>query len=247
MKYKFYFSPFIMLLFLAFSGCKKDPVTKPVKFTATKYETIGYDFTGKPNYLLKDTISAELLSFIKSTLPNEKNLTVSNPQLFTNTAIADIAITKSSDVFITFVAQDGGNRNSIAYYIYPTNNPPTSSKDISLITYVFPSAGYKTPLLAGDKVKIGKFEAGTSIGFVLMENAWNSTTQELNNRAVHFCSNDALNPEVDPKLKKHAVLIKYIPDGKILIGFEDTDRTSSQCDNDFNDVIVYGTVTGSHN
>ncbi|MEO9003569.1 MAG: DUF4114 domain-containing protein [Ginsengibacter sp.] len=247
MKFKNYYFLFIMSSLLCFTACKKDPVTKPVKFTATKYATVGYDFVGKPNYLLKDTISADLLSFIRTTLPNQKNLTISHPELFASTAIADIAITRTSDVYITFVAQDGANKNSIAYYTYPTNNPPTTAKDILLITYVFPSAGHLTPLVAGDKVKIGKFEAGISIGFVLMQNAWNNTTQELNNDAVHFCSNDALNPEVDPNLKKHAVLIKYVPDGKILIGFEDTDRTSSLCDNDFNDVIIYGTVTGSHN
>lgn len=235
----------VFFLFVFFAACKKDPVTKPVKFTATAYETVGYDFTGKPNYLLKDTISPSLLSFINSTLPNEKNLTVSNPELFTSTAIADIAITEPSNVYITFVAQDGANKNSIAFYTYPTNNPPATAKDIALITYVFPSAGRQTPLEAGDKIKIGngKFEAGTSIGFVLMQNAWNSTTQKLNNDAVHFCSNDVLNPEVDPKLKKHAVLIKYTPENKILIGFEDTNRTDPQCDNDFNDVVVYGTVT----
>jgi len=49
---------------------------------------------------------------------------------------------------------------------------------------------------------------------------------------------------VDFKLKKHAVLISYAPENKILIGFEDTDRTNSQCDNDFNDVVVYATVKG---
>ncbi len=36
---------------------------------------------------------------------------------------------------------------------------------------------------------------------------------------------------------------KYAPEDKILIGFEDTDRTNPDCDNDFNDVVVYGTVT----
>jgi hypothetical protein len=242
MKLKSYSLLFVPVLF--FTSCKKDPVTKPVKFTSTTYQTLGYDFTGKPNYLLKDTISSSLLSFINTSLPNEKNLTVSNPELFTNTAIADIAITQSSDVFITFVSQDGANKNSIAFYTYPTNSPPASAKDISLITYVFPSAGHETPLKAGDKVILGKFESGTSIGFVLMQDAWNSTTHQLNNDAVHFCSNDILNPEVDPKLKKHAVLISYAPENKILIGFEDTDRTNSQCDNDFNDVVVYATVKG---
>ncbi len=243
MKSKNYALLFVLVLF--FTSCKKDPVTKPVKFPATTYETVGYDFTGKPNYLLKDTISPPLLSFINTILIDQKDLTISHPELFTSSAIADIAITQPSDVFITFVTQNGANKNSIAFYTYPTNNPPATAKDIALITYVFPSAGNQTPLEAGDKVKIGRFDAGTSIGFVLMQNAWNSTTRELNNEAVHFCSNDVLNPEVDPKLKKHAVLIKYAPEDKILIGFEDTDRTNPQCDNDFNDVVIYATVTGA--
>jgi hypothetical protein len=235
----------LFALFLFFISCKKDPVTKPVKFTSTTYQTLGYDFNGKPNYLLKDTISNSLLSYINTTLPEIEDLTVSHPELFKNSAIADVAITQPSDVFITFVTQNGANKNSIAFYTYPTNNPPATAKDIAEITYVFPSAGNQTPLEAGDKVKIGRFDPGTSIGFVLMQNAWNSTTSELNNDAVHFCSNDVLNPEVDPKLKKHAVLIKYAPENKILIGFEDTNRTSPECDNDFNDVVVYATVTGS--
>jgi hypothetical protein len=60
---------------------------------------------------------------------------------------------------------------------------------------------------------------------------------------VHFCSNEILNPEVDVNLKKHAVLINYIPEKKVLIGIEDTDRTKAICDNDFQDVVLYATVT----
>ena len=77
----------------------------------------------------------------------------------------------------------------------------------------------------------------------MLQGAWNSTSKTLDNKAVHFCSNDVLNPEVDPKLKKHAVLINYTPENKVLIGFEDVDRTRGDCDHDFNDVIVYATVT----
>ncbi len=226
------------------NACKKDPVTKPVKFTSTSYQTLGtYDATGNPDYLLKDTISSALLSFINNTLPNAENLTTSHPELFNTTAIADITITQSSDVFITFVKEDGRFKNSIAFYTYPTNQPPVSAKDIKIITYVFPNAGNLTPLQAGDKAKIGRFNVGTSIGFVLLQNAWNTTTKTLDNNSVHFCSNDALNREVDPNLKKHAVLIDYTSEKKVLIGFEDTDRTKPECDNDFNDVVVYGTVT----
>ena len=107
------------------------------------------------------------------------------------------------------------NNNAIAFYTYPTNQPPTKSKDIKEITYFFPSAGNLSPLVAGDKVNLGNFQPGTSIGFVLMQDAWKPKTSSLNNDAVHFCTNDALNPEVDPKLKKHGVLINYAPENKV--------------------------------
>ena len=236
---------FLFSILLLINACKKAAVTRPVKFTSTVYQNLGtYDSLGKPNYLeLPDTISPSLLSFVNATLPNGKNLTISHPEFFSNTAIADITITQPSDVYVTFVLEGCRYANALAFYTYPTNQSPTSAKDISLITYIFPSCGNKTPLHTGDKVKIGRFNVGTSIGFVLMQKAWDTTAHTLNNDVVHFCTNDALNPEVDPKLKKHAVLINYAPENKVIIGFEDLDRTLPNCDNDFNDVVIYCTVT----
>lgn len=237
----------LFVCLLIFNACKKKELsaTQPVDFTATAYQTLGgYDSTGKPGYLLtRDTISAAMLTYINTTLPNGKDLRVTNPDLLKKPAIGDITITQSSDVYITFVKQDGGFSSSIAFYTYPTGQSPQKATEIKVITYVFPNAGGYTPLQAGDKVKIGRFNAGTSIGFVLMQKAWSTTTKSLDNTAVHFCTNDALNPETDPNLKKHAVLINYAPENKVLIGFEDTDRTTPQCDNDFNDVVIYCTVT----
>ena len=233
---------FILLIFFA---CKKEtPVTRVVKFNKTTYQTLGtFNSLGKPDYLLpKDSISSSLLAFIGNTLDG-RDLRTTNPDLLASTASADITITQPSDVFVTFVSQGGGYTNSIAFYTYPTNQPPASADDIKVITYIFPNSGNLTPLEAGDKVKIGRFDVGTSIGFVLLQKAWNITTQALDNDVVHFCSNDLLNPEVDPSLKKHAVLINYPAENKILIGFEDLDRTKSLCDNDFNDVVFYCTIT----
>lgn len=241
MKTTNYISLFIILLIL--NACKKDPSSKPANFTSTTYQNLApYDPSGKPTNLLKDTVPPAMLSFIDSILPDGVNLTIRHPELFTSTAGADIAITKPSDVFITFVSGVAGNANSIAFYTYPTNNPPTKTSDIKLITYIFPDAGYHTTLQAGDKAEIGKFDAGTTIGFVLMQNAWNAEKGTLNNDAVHFCTTDALNPEVDPNLKRHAVLIDYAPTNKLLIGFEDMERTNPQCDNDFNDAVLYCTI-----
>lgn len=233
----------VIIVLLMLNACKK-PATRTIKFTSTTYQTLGtYNSLGQPDYLLtSDTISSSLLSFINTTLPNGQNLTLSHPELFSTTAIADIAITQPSDVYITYVTEGCGYANSIAFYTYPTIQPPTSTNDIKLITYIFPNAGALTPLKAGDKVKIGRFDVGTSIGFVLMQNAWDTTTSKLNNDAVHFCTNDALNPERDPNLRKHAVLINYAPENKVLVGFEDLLRTNPYCDNDFNDVVIYCTV-----
>ncbi len=229
------------------SSCKKHeqkPVTRPVEFTSTTYKFLGnYDSSGKPDYLLpREQISPSLLAYINNILVNGRDLRTSNPELLNNPAIADIVITRTSDVFITFIEQGAGLANALGFYTYITGQSPASAKDIKVITYVFPNVGGKSPLRAGDKVNIGKFEAGTSIGFVLMRNAWQMNTATLDNNAVHFCSNDALNPEVDPKLKKHAVLINYAPESKVLVGFEDVDRTTPTCDHDFNDLEFYCTV-----
>ena len=246
MKTKIYTSLFIFLL--AVSACEKktdEPLTRPVEFPETAYEPLGtYDDSGKPNYLLTpDPISSDLLSFINSSLPEKEDLRSTHPELLNSSAIGDIVITKQSEVFITFVSQGTAYANTFVYYTYPTNQPPASPKDITKINYVFPNAGSGTPLQTGDKVKIGNFNAGTSIGFAILVDAWKPATKSINNKAVHFLSNDVLNPEVDPKLKKHAVLINYPSENKVLIGFEDIDRTSSDCDHDFNDVVVYATVT----
>jgi hypothetical protein len=241
-----YASFFIFILFVI--SCKKKtadpPVTVPVEFNTTSYVALGaYDTSGKPSYLLpKETVSTNMTAFISSTLSNGKDLRTTHPDLLTTNAIADIPITVASDVFITFVSQGGGNTNTFAFYTYPTATPPKTTSDIHTITYVFPNSGRYTTLTKGDKVKIGRFDPGTSIGFVLLAKGWERTSHTVNSKAVHFCSNDVLNPEVDPALKKHAVIVNYAAESKVLIGFEDVDRTTKECDHDFNDVVFYATV-----
>jgi hypothetical protein len=237
----------LALTVLLFTACKKNaptPATSPVDFTEAAYTKPGsYDADGKPNNMTFEQVTTELRNYLHTSLPEKTDLRISNPELLSSKAIADIKITKKSSVSITFVFQGTSWSNAISFYTYPSNNPPASAKDIKQITHVFPNAGGYTTLKAGDKVSIGTFEAGTSIGFVLMKNAWDPATKSLNNNVVHFCSNDILNPETDPSLKKHAVLMNYETEGKVLIGFEDVDRTDPACDHDFNDVVVYATVT----
>lgn len=238
---------FVILLFV---GCKKagttsdNTPTKPVSFTDTFYENLcTWDGNGRPDCLVApDTISAALFNFMNNSLPEGKDLRITNPALLSSTASADIAITQASDVYITFLYQATSSYNSFGYYTFPTGQPPKAASDIKKIIWAFPNLKSNVPLQPGDKVKLGRFEAGTSIGFVLLQNGWDDGKKKPIETAVHFCSNDALNPESDPSLKKHTVLINYAPENKLLIGFEDANRTTVACDHDFNDVVLCATV-----
>ena len=237
---------FVSIAAASLFACQKEAKTKPVYFTETKYEVVagGYDSTtGLPKNLEKETVSANLLAFVDANLREKQDLRTFNPALLQNSNTStDLAITKQSDVYLTFLKAVTDSRNAIAFYTYPTTTPPVSPKEIKTITYVLPSAGVGTKLNAGDKIKIGNFSPGTSIGLVLMKNAWQPATGALDNNAIHFCYNDALNPEVDPNLKKHVVLLNYAAENKIIIGFENSDRTTKESDHDFNDIMLYATI-----
>jgi hypothetical protein len=235
---------FLILFVTSCAKTKYTPpaaVTVPVKFTATSYQQLApFNDSGLPSNLeTPDVISNDLLNFVKNTLPNGINLGKAHPELVSSTATADIAISKKTELHMTFVSGVTDASNAIGIYTFPTNNPPASATDIQKITIIFANAGNGTPLKPGDKVNIGTFEAGTSVGFVLLQNGWNNLGKSINYDAVHFCSSDVLNPEVNRDLKKHAVLINYPPESKVLIGFEDWNRTDTAADSDFNDVVFY--------
>jgi hypothetical protein len=240
--------PFALVIFIFFS-CKKETkkpaVTVPVVFTATTYQNLGtFDDSGKPLKLeTSDVISANFLNFLHASLPERVNLNIAHPELLSSSAIGDIKITQPTELHMTFLSQGTIYKNAVGFYTYPTNSPPATAADIKTIIYIFPNTGGGTTLKAGDKVSFGTFQAGTSVGFVLMKDAWKPDTKTLSNDVVHFCSNDVLNPEVAANLKKHAVLIEYAAESKTILGFEDMDRTDPNCDNDFNDAVFYVTKT----
>jgi len=207
---------------------------------------------GVPKYLVTpDVISASLLSYVNASLPEGQSVVVNHPNYLSSTAVSTLNVVATSDVWITFVAEGAANLNSLAFYTYPTGTPPTSADDIKTATMVFPNAsglGSGGGLLPGDKVKIGTFSAGTSIGFILLGNAW--TGSGVNVDATKYYSTDALNPETTPSLQKHTVVLYDNTDNLTLIGFEDLNRQTGGSDNDFNDLVIYATsdpVTGISN
>lgn len=210
---------------------------------------------GRPKFLeaTADVIDASLLNYVNASLPEGKPLTSTHPEYLITSAANNIVVTQTSDVWITFVSEGAGFLNSLGYYAYDTDNPPasvttgTSLGGIDKVTMVFPNASANQSgggLNSGDKVKLGRFEAGTTIAFVLLQNSW--TGSGVSTTGTKFYSETKFNPELLAARKKHSVMLYDNVHNLFLFGFEDTNRESTS-DNDFNDLVVYATsnpVTG---
>ncbi|WP_276089862.1 LruC domain-containing protein [Pedobacter sp. JY14-1] len=208
---------------------------------------------GRPKYLepTPDAIDPSLLSYVNASLPEGKPLTTTHPEYLTSSAGSNLVITQTADVWVTFVSEGAGYLNTLAYYTYDTNNPPSSVTTgtafggIDKVTMIFPNAsayGTGGGLLSGDKVKLGTFEAGTTIAFVLLQNAW--TGSGINtSTSTKFYSESKFNPETVTSRKKHSVLLYDDVHKLYLMGFEDINRSDgSGSDNDFNDLVIYATA-----
>ena len=230
--------------YIVFSKNKNPPTT-----LATIYEYMGtYQGNGKPNYLLavQGNVSAGLLSFINASLPDAQDVRVHHPQYIANTAKDNIEVVQRGEVFITFVAEGAGNLNSVGYYSYPTGFPPVNVADIDKIRFIFPNASDGSSgggLNAGDRVSLGTFNAGNTIAFVLLSDAWDSgPAKAVRTGGLKFFTDSEYNPETDPNLLKHSVLLNYGAENLYVIGFEDLRRDNAQCDQDFNDLLLYASA-----
>ena len=213
--------------------------------TKTKFTYMGkYDALGRPLYLeaQSDVISADMLKSINASLPESKSVAVTHPQYITNGAASDIVINELADVYLTFAYEGAGYRNSVGWYKYKTGNPPATMNDIDTVHFTFENAsllGSGGGMYSGDKVNIGRFDKGTTIGLVIFADGWNGSTVNYYAGGAYF-TDSYLNPEINADLKRHTVLLQY--KDTYLIGFEDINRESGNCDHDFNDVIVYATA-----
>lgn len=201
-----------------------------------------YDASGKPNYLLpqNETISNDFLTKINTSLPEGRPVPTYHPDYLGNAVETNANITALSDVWFTFVTEGAGYRNSIAYFTYPTNNPPKTAADVDSLHIILPNAslsGSGGSLRSGNTVLLGRFNPGTSIGFALIADGWNGSTVGAGNWIVY--SLDQLNPESTAGLKRHSVLLYDNTQKLFLIGLEDIRRDNSGCDNDFNDCMFY--------
>lgn len=213
---------------------------------AQDYKFLGdYTSNGTPLYLEseRDDVSVETQEMISNALPESFPVPDYNPHYISSGYDTDLNLSEQADIWVTFVGEGAGYRNVLGFYTYEVGNPPAVRPAAEDITIIFPNVsalGSGGGLIIGDKVKIGTFEEGTAIGWVLLANAWRNGV--VGNGYWQLFSNPIYNPEANEDLKHHNVLLKDPDNERIILGFEDIRRDYGSCDNDFNDAIFYVTA-----
>jgi len=198
--------------------------------------------SGLPNYLElpNELISQAFRDDITTSLPERQALSASHRYL-SSTAPTTLNITELADVWVTFVHEGAGYLNTLGFYTFDPANPPTSVSQIQNPTVIFPNASFYNSggaLYAGNKVKLGRFPAGTGIGFFILADAFRNG--QVGNGLHRVFSHNNLNPETDASLRRHVVLLDDTKSNRFLLAFEDMRRDAGS-DNDFNDAIYFVT------
>lgn len=202
---------------------------------------LGYNQNnGKPDNLIwaRNEYPRDFFKLITNALPeseiNEAFLTGDN-----GSTITIKPGTEDAEVFVTFIHEGAGYKNSFGFFTFDANNPPTSPEQVNE-TIIFPNLSY--PHLAnGHRLSLGKFDGGTSIGFFIAANGFWYDTGVKSRRSNYYYSLTELNNEPNDTLKQHMVALYDQGVDEIILGFEDLPRTWG--DNDFNDAIFSVKVT----
>jgi hypothetical protein len=199
-----------------------------------------FNKNGKPNYMDQpgDKISNTFLTRIQSSLPEYYPVPQYHPEYLLDKNTHDIKLKDTADVWITFVDEGAGYTNTLTYYTYDLNNPPTVKP--TNLNVIFPNLSLENAVLKrGDKIFLGRFPKGKGIGFALIANGFQNETVTTGYNI--FYSNPDFNPESNPAQRRHSVLLMDSTQ-KIVLGFEDLRRDNPSSDQDFNDAVFYVTA-----
>jgi len=198
-----------------------------------------WDDEGTPNAVdpTQDIITDDFWNRITSTLPEDVHV----PDALLNRENEVVITQNNTYLWVTFIHEGADWKNSFGYYVYNTGSAPANAAAVPTPTIIFPNVSYVNSgggLRRGDRVRIGPFNAGQTVGYFLIARGWNSTTHNVTTGLyIHYTSLLA-NEGLAPSLRQHNILLNDPVTGKIIVTFEDILRSSSACDHDFNDAIM---------
>ena len=209
----------------------------------TKWVYMGtYNSQGVPNYLVSpnDPVDATLLNDLNATLPERKAVPVYHPEFIASTVPNNLNLIETCDVWITYITEGATWLNSLGFFVFNTDQPPQSAAQIDTIHIIFPNlsnSGSGGGLTPGNKVYLGRFPAGKSLGWVIVPNGWKNNGVSVGSYVLY--SIPEFNPETSASLNKHMLILRDPTRLEFMYSFEDWRRDDRSCDNDFNDGVLY--------
>ena len=177
-----------------------------------------------------------LMANISELFPESMDVRTVHKDLFSDTAHLNIYVKEETPVFVSFIDEGAGWRNTFGYYAYPAGNPPQSIEDLEK-QIVFPNVskvGEGGGLDFGDRVQLGdgSFPAGTVIGFYIVAQGWKNG---LTTDGVYTQYTDRI---FNNDQAQQSTLFVSSGCDDIVLTFEDIRVKESSCDHDFNDIIL---------
>lgn len=209
-------------------------------------EGLTYNSNGVPDPVGSYPISAEMLERVNTSLPESVNLAVSHPQYLEQGITTNLVVEDSSDVWITFVTEGAGYRNALGFYSYDTAEGAPFSPEMLEHILIFPNAslaGEGGGLTPGMQIYLGRFGAGTTIGWFLVQNGW-VTGSTVDQGAQRYYSDPQYNPE-NEDYQQHSVFLYDAESELFLLAFDDQERPFG--DEDFNDAVFFATANPIEN
>jgi hypothetical protein len=198
-----------------------------------KIITIALD-EGTPDDIIETKPCETLVDNIIAMFPeDEDNRDGDNADLFSDGNNLVLKLIKESPVYLTFIDESAGYKNSLYYYSYDADYPPESADEVEL-KILFPNVSQVDEgggLTTGDRVQLGDsaFPANTVIGFCLVVNGWQYGTT-VDGYYRHY-TNIEWNTD---SIQQH-VLFEESTCKDLVLCFEDVKIPSG--DKDFNDII----------
>lgn len=195
------------------------------------HDSIEPEIDQVPDDIIPTKTCPTLYSRIIELFPEFRNNEMKQAVLFTDTVLKDVMITRDTEVYLTFISEGAGLRNTFGWYSYESLTPPQNSKDFEW-HILFPDVSDNI-LTEGDRLKLSdvKFKKGTTIGFFLIVGGWQSGIIDYT-KPTHF-TNYSLNAE---QLQQH-ILFEEKTCSDIVLAFEDIRVNDPSGDHDFNDII----------
>ncbi len=197
-----------------------------------------FNTSGVPLDMEFDVIPPEFLTKVDATLPERRPVPDYHPDYLAAGNQKNVfLVEQAEEVWVTFVHEGAGFKNSLGFYTYNADNPPTTVDDIDTIKVIFPNVsmnGSGGGLTPGDKVSLGTFDANTVIAWVLMTNGWYSNAAHITERTWYS------DPQLSYTGLQQSILVYDDEYEKFLFGFEDL--VFGDGDDDFNDAIFYASA-----